>query len=595
MSRRTLVMIWNSKIISLVLALAILASPQHSWSAAKCRTKVQSSISVEKLVNESNRPDMDQLLKVSKDQRSQFIKVHFDSNSSRGKVFDVMFEVVVESLSGWDGKQLIFLGRDSELIYDAALYILKSAGLDQSVQSRIRLVNLSRPVIDSSSYKQIESYLKNQAGVSLTDIAGGKQKFLIFDTGNRGSIYLRLLQLMLEQIPDGDKNWKSKVVNILTNIDFVLLATEQNPTLKDVVSQIKDMSEFDRHDISQLFDKYQGNLYFRQLDLPRSQKAKAIPKELYARFQWVVQNIEYQPHWEGRTLRLTQDGKTRVNNLEHDPRVNKYGYLARQLALLEHLEQSEAVQEYISSITKNKVVELKKVEKPKSTVATVEIKAGNLLKKGNQINLEDKVYEVLNELGDGKRGVVYKVRDEEGNEFALKIAKHDDAETLESFQRESEKQIAYAKAKVPYSKILAETPVWILKELVEGQRADDWINKWDLKKEPTGGVRMQALIKLFRDIANKGIYIGDMNPTNLIWSKDQWVIIDSGDATIPMDKTKAAKRFFEKNGAYQSKENRWNRYFPNDQKRKVFSEELEKGLKLSSLNIKGEFEFQSVS
>jgi RIO-like serine/threonine protein kinase len=594
-SRRTLVMIWNSKIISLVLALAILASPQHSWSAAKCRTKVQSSISVEKLVNESNRPDMDQLLKVSKDQRSQFIKVHFDSNSSRGKVFDVMFEVVVESLSGWDGKQLIFLGRDSELIYDAALYILKSAGLDQSVQSRIRLVNLSRPVIDSSSYKQIESYLKNQAGVSLTDIAGGKQKFLIFDTGNRGSIYLRLLQLMLEQIPDGDKNWKSKVVNILTNIDFVLLATEQNPTLKDVVSQIKDMSEFDRHDISQLFDKYQGNLYFRQLDLPRSQKAKAIPKELYARFQWVVQNIEYQPHWEGRTLRLTQDGKTRVNNLEHDPRVNKYGYLARQLALLEHLEQSEAVQEYISSITKNKVVELKKVEKPKSTVATVEIKAGNLLKKGNQINLEDKVYEVLNELGDGKRGVVYKVRDEEGNEFALKIAKHDDAETLESFQRESEKQIAYAKAKVPYSKILAETPVWILKELVEGQRADDWINKWDLKKEPTGGVRMQALIKLFRDIANKGIYIGDMNPTNLIWSKDQWVIIDSGDATIPMDKTKAAKRFFEKNGAYQSKENRWNRYFPNDQKRKVFSEELEKGLKLSSLNIKGEFEFQSVS
>ncbi|MFN9069125.1 MAG: hypothetical protein ACK5V3_18015, partial [Bdellovibrionales bacterium] len=577
-------------IYHLILVATLLFSTT-SYSGVNCKAKVKVSVSTSDLLNDQDRPTMDSLMRIPKEDRSNFIKSHFDPHSSQGKVFDVMFEVVVESLSGWDGKQLIFLGRDSELIYDTAIYILNKAGYDNEVKSRIRLVNLSRPVIDSSSFSQINAYLQFQAGVRLHDVMEGKQKFQIFDTGNRGSIYLRLLQLMLEQIPDGDKNWKKKLVYILTNIDFVLLATEKNPTIQDVISQIENMENFSRYHVSQLLDKYQDYLYFRQIDLPWTQKSKTIPKELYARFQWVVKNIEYQPHWEGRTLKLTADGKTRVNSLEYDQRVNKAGYLARQLALLEYLENSVAVQSYTESIKQDKSPSKTKTEIKTNTVnetetkvpnkKLVEIKAGQKLKIGDWVILDNKEYQVTKELGDGKRGVVFKVKDESGQEFALKVAKHDDAETLDSFKRESEKQIAYEKAKVPYSKIISEQPAWILKELVEGQRADEWLKTWDLNKDPRGGLRLQALVKLFKDIANRGIYIGDMNPTNLIWSKDKWVIIDSGDATIPMDQAKAAKRFFEKNGAYQSKDNRWNRYFPDDQKRKIFSEEMEKGLKTS--------------
>jgi predicted Ser/Thr protein kinase len=585
-------MIWNRKVPLFILSLSLFASVP-SWSGVNCRAKVKATHSVESLINQPTRPTVDSLTRITKSERQQFIQSHFDPNSSKGKVFDVMFEVVVEALRGWDGKQLVFLGRDSELIYDTAMYILNSAGYDSQVTSRVRLVNLSRPVIDSSSYKQIENYLKYQAGINLPDIINGKQKFLIFDTGNRGSIYLRLLQLIVEQIPDGDKNWKSKLVNILTNIDFVLLATERNSTVDSVISQINQMAEFNRQQISEILDKYNDHLYFRQMDLPKNQKSKAIPKELQSRFQWVVQNIEYQPHWEGRTLKLTQDGKTRIENLEHDPRVNKAAYLARQLALIDHLEQSDSVQNYIQSLKPKSKTNSK--AKKQSQIVTVPIVAGQPLEIGTWINLGKINYEVLTELGDGKRGIVYKVRDENGQEFALKIAKHDDAETLESFQRESEKQMAYAKAKVPYSKIISEKPNWILKELVEGQRADEWLKSWDLNKDPRGGIKMQALVQLFKDIAQKGIYIGDMNPTNLIWSKDQWVIIDSGDATIPMDKAKASQRFFEKNGAFKSKENRWNRYFPDDHKRKVFSEEMEKGLKFTSFDVRREFIFEKVS
>jgi tRNA A-37 threonylcarbamoyl transferase component Bud32 len=31
-----------------------------------------------------------------------------------------------------------------------------------------------------------------------------------------------------------------------------------------------------------------------------------------------------------------------------------------------------------------------------------------------------------------------------------------------------------------------------------------------------------------KNLASKGIYIGDLNAKNLIWSNNQWVIVDSG-------------------------------------------------------------------
>ena len=563
-----------------ILAVVLILTQISQASQVSCHLAVQGILQMKELEKSKNRPTTEEILRLDPKEKAEILK---DSQLTEAekKTFQVMFETVVEILENWDGRQIVLLGRDAELIYDTALYLFKKSNVPAQIYEKIRLVNLSRPVIDSSSYSQIRNYLIAQAGVDLKKVLEGNQKFLIFDTGNRGSIYLKILKLMTDQIKENDPQWKSKLIYLLTEVDFVLLATEAQPTVAKVIADIKGIASFDRALIEEYFDKYNDHLYFRQIKLPKAEKSGILPTELYARFRWVVDNIEYQPHWEGRTLTLTQNGSERSKTLENDPRENKVDYIARQVKLIEFLQNSADANKYIHTIqskmsgseTSKPQVQSKPESKAAKLVQTVSIKAGELPKVGSFVELKGRIVQIKKELGSGKRGVVFLVEDINNKELmALKIAKHDDTETLDSFKRESEKQLAYEKSKITYSRIFSEDTNWILKELVTGERADAWVKKWNLAKDPKGGIQMKALIELFKQISNQSIYIGDLNPTNLMWSQNKWIIIDSGDATYDMKPATARERFVEKNKA------RWKKYFDDQQKRTVFETELESGL-----------------
>jgi tRNA A-37 threonylcarbamoyl transferase component Bud32 len=49
------------------------------------------------------------------------------------------------------------------------------------------------------------------------------------------------------------------------------------------------------------------------------------------------------------------------------------------------------------------------------------------------------------------------------------------------------------------------------------------------------------LRELVENLSKQGVYIGDLNSKNLIWSKDQWVIVDSGGIKegVPYEETLA--------------------------------------------------------
>lgn len=550
---------------------ALGANTKSGASQVMCHAAIQGSLQIKDLVKSKSRPTTEEILRLDAQERALILK---DSQLTEAekKTFQVMFETVVEILENWDGRQIVLLGRDAELIYDTALYLFKNSKVPQQLYERVKLVNLSRPVIDSSSYYQVRNYLIAQAGVDLKKVIEKEQKFLIFDTGNRGSIYLKILKLMTDQIKDNDPQWKNKLINLLTEVDYVLLATEAQPTVAKVIADIKSMTSFDRALIEEYFDKYSPHLYFRQIKLPRTEKAGILPTELYTRFRWVVENIEYQPHWEGRTLNLTQNGSERSKKLEHDPREDKLGYIERQVKLIDFLQNSDDAKKYIGAIQTKIQGSVIKLE-PDQVKKTVPIKAGEIPQMGTFVDLKGRIVQIKKELGSGKRGVVFLVEDIKNKELmALKIAKYDDAETLDSFKRESEKQLAYEKSKITYSRIFSEDTNWILKELVTGERADIWIKNWNLTKDPLGGIRMKALINLFNQISSQSIYIGDLNPTNLMWSNNKWTLIDSGDATYHLDPAMARIRFVEKNKA------RWKKYFDDQHKRSVFESELEKGL-----------------
>jgi predicted unusual protein kinase regulating ubiquinone biosynthesis (AarF/ABC1/UbiB family) len=130
--------------------------------------------------------------------------------------------------------------------------------------------------------------------------------------------------------------------------------------------------------------------------------------------------------------------------------------------------------------------------------------------------------------------------------YALKIAKNQEVETLDSFAKEKLKDNIYKKYGVPHASIIESSSNMILKEWIEGVRADDFFKNWSSTGASQSAPELIAFKKFFYKLAESGIYIGDLNAKNLIWSKGKWIIVDSGGIKEGLTHDKALSEYLKK-------------------------------------------------
>jgi len=116
----------------------------------------------------------------------------------------------------------------------------------------------------------------------------------------------------------------------------------------------------------------------------------------------------------------------------------------------------------------------------------------------------------------GDRAVIYQMKGLDGRTFALKVPRGSESQDL---SQDAAKAALYRKHHLPHAEVLEAQPGYLLKEWIEGERTGDGL---DEKK-------LQALNKLIQRASENGIALGERSVKNLIWHKDQWVIVDSGD------------------------------------------------------------------
>lgn len=149
------------------------------------------------------------------------------------------------------------------------------------------------------------------------------------------------------------------------------------------------------------------------------------------------------------------------------------------------------------------------------------------LKPGDYIEVRERRLQIVRKAGEGRRGLVFQVRSAKGALYALKIAKDESLETLESLARESEKAGSWQALGIPHAKVLVQEKTYVLKPWINGIGGDDIIEKYS-----AGDIQwksaVEAVISLVGHIRDQGAYVGDFRPANLIWTGKAWVIIDSG-------------------------------------------------------------------
>lgn len=536
-----------------VLGLVLVFSRGEVYASAQsCSITLENRPTVQDMLNLEKRPTVEVLapLALSKEGIT-FAKQYPRENEKQ--LFGMVRGAAMELFKISGGRKVFLFARDGELIHDAIATILMNHPDGQKLKPFFTLINVSRPIARDHSPQAVRTFLEHH-GMDLRALIEGKEKMLWIDTGFRGSIYLSLFGTILDLIdftkPSSEVN--EQIVNVLTNVEALLITTKGVPSVDSIVQVIRSHTW---QDAAQVINYLNSYLFFNEF-LVNQRSALKLPETQAERYRWVVQNIEHNYHFNGRALTLNERS-TEVANYEIDDETNKEYALGQQIRLIRAFKDESVQEEFAPVIDailgKPQAPVVPKPKRPKAPIA-VDQALTTRLKVGDLIKTEDgMILEYVSEGGTGRRGIVYKVKNTSGDFLALKLAKNRDADTLESFAEEGKKTDAALAAGFRVARILEHKKAYIVKEWVEGLMAKDWLKQWangfyDRNDKPL--IEIRAVLK---ESARRGLYTGDLNRKNLIWT-GEWVVIDSGSTTNEYSPAEAWERYVKNISSRWAKE-----------------------------------------
>ena len=169
-----------------------------------------------------------------------------------------------------------------------------------------------------------------------------------------------------------------------------------------------------------------------------------------------------------------------------------------------------------------------------------------MIEAGQPIKVGELSLTILLELEAGRDKRIYKVKDQRG---ALYIYKHCKKRTV---KKEIARAEILTRIGLPHSKVVASGSDFIVRAWVPGVRGDDWLKAWESFGAPVDVDAVEKLVALFDKAASAGMYVGRLNPEDLIYDESDWWILDCGSIRkhAPRDvATRYFWRIFERWGS----------------------------------------------
>ena len=169
-----------------------------------------------------------------------------------------------------------------------------------------------------------------------------------------------------------------------------------------------------------------------------------------------------------------------------------------------------------------------------------------MIEAGQPIKVGELSLTVLQELEAGRDKRLYKVKDQRG---ALYIYKHC---KRRSVKKEVQRAEVLTRIGLAHSKIVANgsdpdsrRTGYILREWIEGTRGDDWLKSWESFGAPLQIDAIEDLVSLLDKAARAGMYVGHLDPDDLVFDGTRWHIIDCGTIDKRPAKDAAARYFWK--------------------------------------------------
>lgn len=162
-----------------------------------------------------------------------------------------------------------------------------------------------------------------------------------------------------------------------------------------------------------------------------------------------------------------------------------------------------------------------------------------MVEAGQPIKVGELSLTVLLELESGRNKRVYKVKDQRGVQYVYKHTKKRDV------KKEVERAARLARHGLTHSKVVASGSDFILREWVQGIRGDDWLKAWESFGAPMDAEAIVNLFALLDKSSRAGVYVGSLEPKDLVWDDNQWSIFNCGSIRDLPPKEVATRYFWK--------------------------------------------------
>lgn len=171
---------------------------------------------------------------------------------------------------------------------------------------------------------------------------------------------------------------------------------------------------------------------------------------------------------------------------------------------------------------------------------------GHVLETGMQLVLPvtRKTIRIEGIAGVGRRARVYKVVDDAGHLYALKVVRAHTPRNLASIARESVKAEVLSAYGIPCSVIIEAGEDYALKQWVDGFTGTDWLARAAREQHHVSSVDVAKLFAFFRQGAEQRVAIGDLRPVNMVISAaGEWVPVDPGAIVVGQTPEQVWRRY----------------------------------------------------
>lgn len=160
---------------------------------------------------------------------------------------------------------------------------------------------------------------------------------------------------------------------------------------------------------------------------------------------------------------------------------------------------------------------------------------------------------ILRRIDDGHAGVVFRVRDDDGNILALKVPRKESEKQFKKLHQEVAKNARMQSLGLPIAEITEEGGDYLVKRWIDGLRGDHWFIQWNEKGRPLDDLAWRRLCEMFDMLAAQNVYVQNLKDLNMIWDGQKWVVIDVGYFKTGLTPQQALGRY------YETFDGRWNK------------------------------------